>query len=112
MNLGVTWNTILQISAGLIVLFQVGKWLISFGNPFVELKNRVDKHDEFFSKDKEHLDKVDKSIQQIDEGLGVLGLALAEMISHEISGNDIEKLKQQQEKITTYFYGRKTKDEG
>lgn len=111
MDLGVTWDTLLKLGAGLIIIFQVGKWLISFGNPIVEMKKRLDKHDEFLAKDKEHLEKVDKSVQRIDEGLGVLGLAIAEMMNHEVSGNDVEKLKRQQEKVTTYFYGRKTKDE-
>lgn len=104
-NIEITWNTLIEISAGLIVLFQVGKWLISFGNPFVKLKERVDKHDELLHNDKTRLDRVDKNIQQIDEGLSVLGLAIAEMINHEVSGNDVKKLKEQQEKITTYFYG-------
>lgn len=111
MDLNVTWQTIITIAGGLIVLFQLGKWVISLGNPFIELKRRIDKHDDFLDKDKQRLDRVDKSIQQIDEGLGVVGLAIAEMISHEISGNDVSKLRQQQEKVTTYFYGRKTNDE-
>lgn len=106
MNIEVTWQTVTTIAAGLIILFQLGKWIISFGNPFVELKTRIDKHDTFLQRDKTRLDRVDKNIQQIDEGLSVLGLAIAEMISHEISGNDVKKLKEQQEKITTYFYGR------
>lgn len=107
MNLGITWQTVLEVGAGLIILFQLGKWIISFGNPIVELRKRLDKHDECLARDKEHLEKIDKSVQRIDEGISVLGLALAEMINHEVSGNDVEKLKQQQEKITTYFYGRK-----
>lgn len=107
MNIGVTWHTILEISAGLIVLFQCGKWLISLGNPIVKLRERLDAHDTFLAKDKERLDKADKSIQEIDEGIGVLGLAIAQMMSHEINGNDIQKLREQKEKVETYFYARK-----
>lgn len=111
MNIEVTWQTLTTIAAGLIILFQLGKWIISFGNPFVELKRRIDKHDTFLQRDKDHLEKVDQSIQQIDEGLSVVGLAVAEMISHEISGNDVSKLKRQKEKLETYFYGRKNDNE-
>lgn len=106
MNLGVTWNTVLQIAAGLIVLFQCGKWFINLGNPFTELRKRVDKHDSFLANDKSHLEQVDRSIQQIDEGISVLGFALAQIMSHEINGNDIQKLREQKEKVETYFYGR------
>lgn len=106
-DLTITWKTLLEIGAGLIIFFQVGKWLINFGNPIVKLKERVDDHDKFFANDKAHLDKVDKSIQQIDEGLGVLGLAIAELMNHEISGNDVQKLREQKDKVETYFYGRK-----
>lgn len=107
MNIAVTWQTVTTIAAGLIILFQLGKWIISLGNPFITLKKRIDRHDDFLAKDKDRLDNVDRSIQQIDEGLSVVGLAIAEMMSHEISGNDIGKLKQQKEKVETYFYGRK-----
>ena len=110
-NLQITWDTILKIGAGLIILFEFGKWIISFGNPIVELKKRVDAHDKLFANDKTHLEKIDKGVSRIDEGVSILGQALSEMIKHEITGNDIEALKTQQKRVNDYFFNRGKIDE-
>ncbi len=118
MDIGAAWETLLKVVAGLIVFFEFGKWVISFGNPIVklretaeELKKRLDKHDELFANDKSHLEKIDSGVSQIDEGLSVLGRAISEMMKHEITGNDIEALKEQQKKVNDYFFNRGKIDE-
>lgn len=113
MDIGSTWDTLLKIAAGLIVFFEFGKWVISFGNPIVklkeaveEIKRRLDRHDELFANDKSHLEKIDNGVSQIDEGLSVLGRAISEMMKHEISGDDIDALKEQQKYVNDYFFNR------
>lgn len=110
-ELQITWDTILRIGAGLIILFEFGKWLVSFGDPIVELKRRLDTHDKMLTNDKAHLEKIDKGVDQIDEGIGVLGMAISEMMKHQITGNDIEALKEQQRKVDNYFFNRRKTDE-
>lgn len=100
----ITVEHIIEFVAGAIVLFQFGKWLVSFANPFVELRKRVDKHDEFFANDKERIEELDKKLNRIEEGQSVLGMALAELINHSVTGNDIHELKKQQKEITRFFF--------
>lgn len=101
----VTVKDIIDLLAVLIIVFNFGKWLISFGNPIVELRKRIDGHDKLFSKDKDHLDRIDDAVNRIDEGVTVLGKALNELLRHEITGNDVEALKSQQTNLNDYFYG-------
>lgn len=101
----ITVKDIIDFCALMIIVFNFGKWLLTFGNPIIELKKRVDRHDDLFSKDKEHLEKIDGAMKKIDEGVTVLGKALNEMLRHEISGNDISELKAQQKALNDYFYG-------
>ena len=101
----VTFQDIVNFAAACIVLFEFGKWLISFGNPIVELKKRVEEHDAMFKSDENHLDNIDGAVAKIDEGVTVLGKALNELLRHEISGNDVGALKEQQKKLNDYFYG-------
>lgn len=110
-NIQITPDSIIKVLAGLIVLFEFGKWVISFGNPIVEMRKRLDAHDKLFANDKTHLEKIDKGVSQIDEGLSILGQALAEMMKHEITGNDIEALKSQQKRVNDYFFNRGKIDE-
>lgn len=103
----ITVEHIIEFVAGAIILFQFGKWLVSFANPIVELRKRVDKHDDFFANDKEKIDELTNKIDRIDEGLSVLGLALAEIINHTVTGNDIDELEKQQKEVTNFFFQRK-----
>lgn len=99
-------QNIIDFFAVCIIVFTFFKWIISFGNPIVELKKRVDAHDKLFANDKSHLEKIDKGVSQIDEGMSVMGQALSEMMKHEITGNDIQALKDQQKKVNDYFFNR------
>lgn len=103
----VTFQDIVNFAAACIVLFEFGKWLISFGNPIVELKKRIDAHDAKFRSDEDHLNSIDGAVGKIDEGVTVLGKALNELLRHEITGNDVEALKTQQTRLNDYFYGDK-----
>lgn len=105
----ITVDHIIEFVAGAIILFQFGKWLVSFANPIVELRKRVDKHDEFFANDKEKIDELTEKIDHLDDGLSVLGMALAELINHTVTGNDIDELKRQQKEITNFFYSKGAK---
>lgn len=102
----ITIEQIIEFVAGAIILFQFGKWLVSFANPIVEIRKRVDKHDEFFANDKEKIDELTDKIDHLDDGLSVLGMALAELINHTVTGNDIDELKKQQKEITNFFYSK------
>lgn len=103
----VTFQDIVNFAAACIVLFEFGKWLISFGNPIVEMKKRIDNHDAKFQSDENHLNSIDGAVSKIDEGVTVLGKALNELLRHEITGNDVEALKKQQTRLNDYFYGDK-----
>ena len=107
MDINTTWDTLLKIAAGLIVLFEFGKWIISFGNPIVELRKRVEVLENYLNNDKDHFTKIDQAIKEIDDGVVVLGKAINEMLKHEITGNDIDELKKHQRRVNDYFYGEK-----
>lgn len=111
MNLEITWDTLLKIAAGLIVFFEFGKWVISFGNPIVELAKRLDAHDKMLDNDKKHLEKIDKGLVKVDEGVATIGRAMNELLKHEITGNDIQELRQQQKLVNDYFYEVKRADD-
>ena len=95
---------IVEALALMIVIFQFGKWLVSFANPIVDLRKRLDKHDTFFANDKEKIEGLTETVNHTDEGLAIVGMALAELINHTVTGNDIDELKKQQKEITRFFF--------
>ena len=106
----ITIRNILDFCAAMIILVEFCKVALDLGSPFKELKKRVDQHDTFFRKDKDHLKKIDDKVGKIDDGVIVMGKALNELLRHVITGNDIDELKSQQKALNDYFYDDKIKD--
>ena len=48
---------------------------------------------------------IDKKIERQDKALAVIGLAVSEMINHQITGNDVSALKERQRELDEFFYG-------
>lgn len=103
----VTLQNIINALAALIVVFNFIKWIISFANPIVEMKDHLLAHDKMLDNDKKHLEKVDKGIKRLDEGVSIIGRSMNELLKHEITGNDIQALKEQQRYLNNYFYNAK-----
>lgn len=104
MNLQITWETLLAIAGGFVLLAQATKIIINMFNPIKEIRNEIERQKILLHNDKEHLEKLDKAIDQLNDSLRILGLAVGDLITHEITGNDTEKLKSTQKKLNEYFY--------
>lgn len=75
--------------------------------PFDELKQRVDRHDELFQKDKDQLDAHNQSILDLGEATRILLRQAMAVNAHMMSGNDVSKLKQSNDEIQQYLISRK-----
>lgn len=104
MDIQVTWQTLLAVAGGFVLLAQAGRIIINMFNPIRELQKKQERQEGFLAADKERLDKLDKAIDRLDEALSLLGLAVSDLINHEITGNDSDRLKQTQKKLNEYFY--------
>ena len=104
MNLQVTWETLLAIAGGVVLLLNAGKAIIQLFDPFKELKQKQEEQEHFLKNDKSRLDDLEEEVRGVHEALSVVGLALAEMINHELTGNDEAALKRHQQNLDEYFY--------
>lgn len=104
MNLQVTWETLLAIAGGVVLLLNAGKAIVQLFDPFKELKQKQKEQEHYLKSDKERLDKLENEIEGVHEAVSVIGLALSEMINHELTGNDQDELKKQQQRLDEYFY--------
>lgn len=103
-NLHVTWETLLAIAGGVVLLMNAGKAIVQLFDPFKELKKKQEEQEHFLKNDKERLDKLEDEIAEIHKSISVVGLALSEMINHELTGNDVAELKKRQKQLDEYFY--------
>lgn len=103
-NLHVTWETLLAIAGGVVLLMNAGKAIVQLFDPFKELKKKQEEQEHYLKNDKERLDKLEKDMDSLHEAISVVGRALSEMINHEVTGNDVKELEEQRKILDDYFY--------
>lgn len=79
--------------------------------PITDLKARQYDIDEKLKNDKNRIDALEKEVSGIREyqekSSAVIGLAVAELMNHLITGNDVDKLKKREEDLNEFFYKNK-----
>ena len=104
-------NDLLQLFGMIAIIGGGMKYLVSLLDPFRKLKSEVSAIKDYLTKDKQRLDEgdekmkaIDKKIERQDKALAVIGLAVSEMINHQITGNDVDALKKRQSELDEFFY--------
>lgn len=96
-----TWITIiLQVASVVTLVYALAKFA---NKPNVSQNERLAKLEEWQSKVIIRLTEGDEHMSELDESNRVTQKALLAMLSHEISGNDIEKLKEARRELETYL---------
>lgn len=96
-----TWITIiLQVASVVTLVYALAKFA---NKPNVSQNERLAKLEEWQSKVIIRLAEGDERMAELDKSTKITQEALLAMLSHEISGNDIEKLKQAKHKLETYL---------
>lgn len=93
----------LALLGGIAVLVNGLKGIEWMLTPFTSTKTRLGEHEEMLKRDKQRLDDMEDEQTELHEQVTVIGLALAELINHIVTGNDTEKLKEQQENLLKTF---------
>lgn len=76
------------------------EWILS---PFTATKTRLGEHDKMLANDKRRLDEFEREQSELQDQVAVIGLAMAELFNHILTGNDADKLKEQQENLLKTF---------
>ena len=75
----------------------VGGWL----QPVADRDERIERVEDFLTKDKERLDDMEETYKLLLE-------AISQLIEHEISGNDIDGLRAVHKKLTKWLIDRRS----
>ena len=93
----------LALLGGIAVLANGLKGMGFILSPIANIKERLREQEEMISSDERRLDKVEKEQGELHEQVAVIGLAIAELFNHILTGNDTDKLKEQQDKLISTF---------
>lgn len=93
----------LALLGGIAVLANGLKGVGFILSPIANIKERLKEQEEMISRDNRRLDEVEKEQGELHEQVAVIGLAIAELFNHILTGNDTDKLKEQQDKLISTF---------
>ena len=93
----------LALLGGVAVLANGLKGVGFILSPIANIKERLREQEEMISSDERRLDEVEKEQGELHEQVAVIGLAIAELFNHILTGNDTDKLKEQQDKLISTF---------
>ena len=94
--MNITWELILAIAGGIVVLVNALKAISNFISPVTNLKKQVEKHDDLLNNDHKRLTSIEQTNKMICKSLVAL-------LDHEITGNGIEKLKTTKAEMQNYL---------
>lgn len=94
------FGVILQVASVIALLFALAKFATK---PNTTQNERLARLEEWQAKVIVRLAEGDERMAELDKSTKITQEALLAMLSHEISGNDIEKLKQAKHKLETYL---------
>ena len=111
MDIQVTIQTILQI-LGAVAIVGVGvNWIIKMFSPFTQLKKQVEEQEKKLARDKQALDDIHATLTKLDRRMGITSWAIIEIMNHEISGNDVNKLEKRRDDLMKDLTGKQLEEE-
>lgn len=76
-------------------------------SPLVKLSERVERHDILLANDKKRIDDLSEHLKRIDEQSTIMLRSNRALLSHEINGNSVDKLKDSMDEIDNFLIARK-----
>lgn len=95
-----SWESVLVIASGLVVLSNAFKAVAHFLDPFTKVKDKLKKHDEQLLNDHARIEMIQQTSNLMCKSMMVL-------LEHEITGNSVEKLKGVKKEIQEFLIERK-----
>ena len=93
------FNLLLEICCGLGIIVGGIKAVAYLLTPYKKAVDEIDKHERLLSEHKENLEEIINQQLYERECINAIGMAIAELIGHAVSGNDIEELKQREREL-------------
>lgn len=102
-DLSITIQTLLAIFGAVAVIMTGISALSKMLSPFKEIKQRLDAHDESLKDGSRHFERLDDSIEIQTKMQREICKSLIVIMNHSITGNSIDKLKNQQEELQKFL---------
>lgn len=105
-NLDITVQTILAFFGGITCIVGGVSALAKLFNPIRKLKEKVEENERKLSNDYVRMNSLDNLIKEVENSNAVICQSLFVLLNHEITGNGVDKLKEQRDKLEDFLISK------
>ena len=105
-DVDITAQTILAFFGGITIIAGGTSAIFKLFNPVRKLKEQVEQHEQKLIKDFERINEIDATLCDIEEYDKVICKSLLVLLNHEITGNDVAKLKKQRDDLEQFLINK------
>lgn len=105
-DIEITIQTVLTFFGGIACIVAGVSAIAKLFNPFKNLKKMIDEHEQKLSNDNLRIDNMDKAMCGVEESNRIICKTLLVLLSHEITGNGVDKLKKQRDALEQFLINR------
>ena len=102
-NIDITVQTILAFFGGVTCIVGGVSALAKLFNPIKKLKEKVEEHEHKLSNDYVRMNSLDGLMKEVENSNEVICQSLFVLLNHEITGNSVDKLKEQRDRLEEYL---------
>lgn len=100
------WGWILSAAAAIVALAKAWEIVRKALNPSADLRDMLNKHDNQLKADFDRLNALEQEMKESRKAEAVMCRALFAQINHELSGNDVEILRQSRDEMQDFLIKR------
>lgn len=97
---------LVAVAAGLVTLSKAWELLQKHLHPEADLRPTVTRHEELLGKDKRRLDEHEEVMSEMRKGINVLCQTQLAQLNHELTGNNIDRVRDARDKLNDYLVNR------
>ena len=102
-NITITIETILAFFGGIVCISGGVSAMIKLFNPFKRLKAQVEEHEDKLQNDFRKFENLNSDMKEIEKSNRIICKSLLVIMNHDITGNGIDKLKEQKDKMEQFL---------
>ena len=77
-----------------------------FGKSKSKVEEKLKKHDELLDNDNRRLKEIETALKNQQSGQAVICQGMLSLVNHQLSGNDVDKLREARDKLLTFLTER------
>lgn len=101
------WGWLLAGAAAIVALAKAWEIVSSHLHPEKELAEKMESVEDKLDRDNRRIAALEESQKDTERGVGVILRSMMALINHELSGNDVEHLRNVRDEIQDYLTNRR-----